>query len=217
MLSAQLTLQGGEAGNLKKPAKATERIRRVLEGSLRGDDTATEVANNSVRKLQGASMGKAGKFELSKGPPAFDASMDLLRYLEDNIFPKVRQPEGGAELHQPWQIYKKAKQKFGLQPPVSITKLTEQDFDMADADMYTLLSIMGGDSNDDSEDLVTLGGKANLAVGEAKWPSTKIAPFSRVHLSGSVVRLHRPGSCTFRQPPTGGRRRPPEASLFFGN
>ena len=31
--------------------------------------------------------------------------------------------------------------------------------------------------------LVTLGGKANLAVWEAKWPSTKIAPFSRVHLS----------------------------------
>ena len=29
---------------------------------------------------------------------------------------------------------------------------------------------------------VTLGGKANLAVWEAKWPSTKIAPFSRVHV-----------------------------------
>ena len=70
---------------------------------------------------------------------------------------------------------------------------------------------------------VTLGGKANLAVWEAKWPPGKIAPFSRVYLSGSVVCLHRPGSCTFPPAPywrppgaAGGRRRPGEASFFFG-
>ena len=102
-LSARLTLQGGNAG--KKPAKATERMRRALEDG--DDETATEVANNMVRKLQGVGMGKVDKFELGKGLPTFKAGMDLLRYLEDYIFPKVRQPEGGAELHQ-W-IYEKAR------------------------------------------------------------------------------------------------------------
>ena len=62
-------------------------MRRALED--RGDETATEVANKSVRKLQGVSMGKVNKFELSKGLPTFNTSMDLLRYLEDYIFPKV--------------------------------------------------------------------------------------------------------------------------------
>ena len=34
---------------------------------------------------------------------------------------------------------------------------------------------------------VTLGGKANLVVREANWPSTETAPIRRVPLSGSVV------------------------------
>ena len=69
-LSARLTLQGGNAG--KKPAKATERMRRALEDG--DDETATEVANNMVRKLQGVGMGKVDKFELGKGLPIFEAS-----------------------------------------------------------------------------------------------------------------------------------------------
>jgi hypothetical protein len=149
-----LTLQGGNAG--KKPAKATERMRRALEDG--DDETATEVANNMVRKLQGVGMGKVDKFELGKGLPIFEAGMDLLRYLEDYIFPKVQQPEGGAEVHQ-W-IYEKVKRKFGLQPLVSITEPIEQEFDMSDADTQTLLSIMGGDTDDEaigSDDEVILG------------------------------------------------------------
>ena len=123
-------------------------MRRALEDG--DDETATEVANNSLRKLQGVGMGKVGKSELGKGLPNFEAGMDLLQYLEDDIFPKVRQPEGGAELHQ-W-IYEKAKRKFGLQPPVSITEPIEQEFDMADANTQTLLSTMGGDTDDEEVD-----------------------------------------------------------------
>ena len=55
-------------------------------------------------------MGKVDKFELGKGVHAFELGMDLQKYLEDTIFPKVRIPEGGAEVHQ-W-IYEKAKRKF---------------------------------------------------------------------------------------------------------
>ena len=62
-------------------------MRRALEDG--DDETATEVANNSLRKLQGVGMGKVGKSELDKGLPNFEAGMDLLRYLEDDIFPKV--------------------------------------------------------------------------------------------------------------------------------
>ena len=56
----------------------------------------------------------------------------------------------------------------------------------------------------------------DLAVQEANRPSTKTVPFSRVHLPGSVVCLHRLGSCTFRQPPTGGHWRAPEGAEAQG-
>ena len=90
-------------------------------------------------------MGKVDKFELGKGVPAFELRTDLQKYLEDSIFPKVRIPEGGAEVHH-W-IYKKVRRKYGLHPPVSITEAIKQDFDLTDADTQTLLSIMGAASN----------------------------------------------------------------------
>ena len=111
-----------------------------------GDDAlATELANQACRKLRAVGMGKVDKFELGKGAHAFELGTDLQKYLEDTIFPKVRIPEGGAEVHQ-W-IYEKAKRKFGLHPPVSITEAIEQDFDIQDADTQTLLSIMGAANN----------------------------------------------------------------------
>ena len=102
-LSARLTLQGGNAG--KKPAKATERMRRALEDG--DDETATEVANNMVRKLQGVGMGKVDKFELGKGALVFKVRADLQRYLEDTIFQEVAEvaatklgiPLSGLNLH----------------------------------------------------------------------------------------------------------------------
>ena len=80
--------------------------------------------------------------------PLFELEADLQKYLEDSIFPKVRIPEGGAEVHH-W-IYEKAKRKCGLQPPVSITEAVQHDFDLADADTQTLLSIMGAGCDDDA-------------------------------------------------------------------
>ena len=74
------------------------------------------------------------------------------------FFRKVRQPEGGVGLHQ-W-IYEKAKRKFGLQPPVSITEPIEQEFDVSDANTQTLLRIMGGDTDNEeigSDDEVIFG------------------------------------------------------------
>ena len=81
-------------------------------------------------------------------------SGDLAQPRGRQIFRKVRIPEGGAEVHH-W-IYEKAKRKFGLHPPVSITEAIEQDFDLADADTQTLLSIMGAanDSDEGSDDEV---------------------------------------------------------------
>ena len=51
-------------------------MRRALEDG--DDETATEVANNWVRKLQGAGMGKVDKFEPDRGLPTFDTGMGLL-------------------------------------------------------------------------------------------------------------------------------------------
>ena len=111
-----------------------------------GDDAlATELANQACRKLRAVGMGKVDKFELGKGVHTFELGMDLQKYLKDMIFLKVRIPEGGAEVHQ-W-IYEKAKRKFGLHPLVSITEVIKQDFDLADADTQTLLSIMGAANN----------------------------------------------------------------------
>ena len=44
-------------------------------------------------------MQKVDKFELGKGVTAFELGIDLQKYLEDTIFPKVQIPEGGAEVH----------------------------------------------------------------------------------------------------------------------
>ena len=77
--------------------KVTERMRRVQEDD--DDALTTKLANQACQKLQGVGMGKVDKFELEKGVAVFEVGMDLQRYLGDTVFPKVRIPEGGAEVH----------------------------------------------------------------------------------------------------------------------
>ena len=84
----------------------------------------------------------APAWQKAKGKPAFASGMDLRKWLEDATFPKVCIPEGRAELHH-W-IYEKAKRKYGLQPPGSITEVLEYPSDVTDVDTQILVSTMGG-------------------------------------------------------------------------